>query len=130
MAVTTTRTAPLEIPPTTAAVPAVRTWLAARLSRWPHPVIEDGKLIGTELATNAVVHVGLPGIFVQVYEGPEAPIIEVRDSSHIPPIFHGTGNALEHGRGLLIVGELAQKCGYSLLPHGKSVWAVLHVPAA
>jgi anti-sigma regulatory factor (Ser/Thr protein kinase) len=125
MTVATVSTAPLQIPPARAAVKIARSWLSARLSRWPQSVIDDGKVIVSELATNAVIHVGLPGIFIHAYEREEGPIIEVRDSSRTPPKLSHPGNALEHGRGLIVVQYVAREWGYTLLPNGKSVWAIL-----
>lgn len=125
MTMATLSTAALQIPPAREAVKIVRSWLSARLSRWPQSVIDDGKVIASELATNAVVHVGLPGIFIHVYEREESLIIEVRDGSRTPPKLSNPGNALEHGRGLIVVQYVAREWGYTLLPNGKSVWAVL-----
>jgi anti-sigma regulatory factor (Ser/Thr protein kinase) len=126
---------PLELAHHPASVAMARHWLAERLRDWPAATVQDALIIGTELVTNAVLHARRPGIIVMCHLTSVGPTIEVRDGSRRPPMFpaenapaHGNGRGAgsrENGRGLLIVASLALKCGYSVLPNGKSVWAIV-----
>lgn len=119
----------LVLPPEEAAVSRARRWVAEMLAKWPPAVVDDGRLIASELVTNAVVHGEDHGekgdIHVLAYIRPEGPTIEVRDRGREYPTLREHDNDLEHGRGLVVVRALALRWGWCPLPTGKSVWAVL-----
>ena len=88
-------------------------------------LVEDGCLIVSELVTNAIRET--PNREVQVYlsVGDGAPLLEVQDSSSVPPLLRPEDPFAESGRGLRIVTTLAAECGYRILANGKIIWASL-----
>lgn len=94
-------------------------------------VIDDSRVIVSELATNAVNAV--PGTVVVLdvrllQDRPEL-LIELWDQSSRRPVQVPAGPDDETGRGLAIVGGLAADWGVRYPPNGgKTVWATLKVP--
>lgn len=86
-------------------------------------LVDDARLLVSELATNAVmhahteftvtVHLASAGVYVEVQdgdeEGPELVLIEAHD-------------VLESGRGLRLLDAAASTWGCRPLEHGKVVW--------
>jgi anti-sigma regulatory factor (Ser/Thr protein kinase) len=94
--------------------------------------VDDALIIVSELVTNAVQHVDwqvYPGkVIVHAYLGARGLVIEVRDPSPAPPLPAGAREVLrECGQGLPLIRGLAREFNHSLLPNGKSVWAVCGV---
>ncbi|MFB4313445.1 ATP-binding protein [Actinomadura sp. 21ATH] len=87
-----------------------------------------GRLVVTELVTNAYRHVGYGFIVVRVFldERDGAAVIEVWDQGTHMPSPRPEDHEATCGRGLLLVGELVQAWGVRLLnEEGKVVWARL-----
>ncbi|KOG41624.1 hypothetical protein ADK74_19695 [Streptomyces decoyicus] len=100
-----------------------------QLRSWGLP-LDPARLIVAELAANAVLHGRVPGRsfrLVLVVRRPDTLRIEVTDTrgDRLPARTPGAGGALaESGRGLLLVGELADRWGVEEGPMPcKTVWA-------
>ena len=77
----------------------------------------------TELASNALRH-GSPPVEVGLLRAPGCLIIEVSDRGlAAAPVLPAVSRTLEGGRGLLIVGSLADDLGWYAGAEVKSVWA-------
>ncbi|MGI5380851.1 ATP-binding protein [Streptomyces sp. CA-251387] len=113
-------------------VATIRRSVAAQLAAWQLQHVEQQvMLIVSELITNAITHgkgqVWLALKLLHTLEGPTLRI-EVCDHGAWPgesPRF-ADSNA-EHGRGLLLVQNLADEAGHSLDPLGHVAWAHLRV---
>ena len=93
-----------------------------------HPLLDDLRLLVTELVTNAVVHAagGTVGVFVE--STAEQIRVSVRDSGGgrtLPAA--GTMQNWEspHGRGLAMVAEMTHDWGWGTDDDGSTVWFVL-----
>lgn len=86
-------------------------------------LIEDVRLVASELATNALVHAGTPFV-VSLSEMEGVLLLTVRDGSASPPV-RTTGQGMTvGGRGLQVVQMLSQEWGAVIDASGsKSVWA-------
>ncbi|MFE6299196.1 ATP-binding protein, partial [Streptomyces sp. NPDC057866] len=109
------------------AVPEVRHALRELLGGWGGPGAGDvAELLTSELVTNALVHTA-HGAIVSAEVDPDRLRVEVRDyepglaAPPVPPADDGT-----HGRGLLLVRELADSWGVAARDSGKVVWFELH----
>lgn len=124
------------LPPSTAAVPGVRSALVDALVEWGLP--EDGELLHTlgfiasELVTNAVTHAGAhsPSIVVTLGIGAEGTLeLGVSDNCRVFPRRMATSPEATHGRGTAIVDALLTELGGSLTAElhldGKTVRAQL-----
>jgi anti-sigma regulatory factor (Ser/Thr protein kinase) len=91
-------------------------------------LIDDIGLIVSELATNSVqAGVGVVTVAAQIHGGQAR--IEVGDlSPAMPRLIHADPTSAG-GRGLLVVAAIAARWGVQRHPVGKTVWAVLPVPA-
>jgi anti-sigma regulatory factor (Ser/Thr protein kinase) len=90
-------------------------------------LIEDVKLVASELATNAVLHAGEP--FTLTLRGDDDwVVLRVSDSSLLPPVRVAADGMATNGRGLAIVDSISHDWG---VDHGngaaKSVWASFQV---
>jgi signal transduction histidine kinase len=79
----------------------------------------------TELLSNAVQHAG-PPVRLRLLVTGDRVLIEVRDTSTLPPRRRLPGPHEERGRGLHIVDALATEWGCRITRDGKSTWAELH----
>ena len=88
----------------------------------PH-LVEDMRLVVSELATNAVVHAQTP--FLVTLSGRSGTILlEIEDGSTSVLLPRKSGVMDTSGRGLAIVELLSQQWGTRAVPGGcKSVWA-------
>ncbi|WP_160147055.1 ATP-binding protein [Thermomonospora echinospora] len=110
-----------------ATAPKIAREVVARLARsWGIAEIEDAvKIAVSELVTNAFVHAaGMPGstVLVEVRRVEACFHVQVRDGSSAAPVDRGRGHDDENGRGLLLVRELTDACGWTPTPFGKTVW--------
>ncbi len=106
---------------------AARRLLVQALRRWGRHgfLLDDARLVLSELATNAVVHARTP--FSVVVRCEEAGLrVSVRDFSRMKPVLLETGPAAASGRGLRLVEAVASDWGAELTTDGKTVWAELH----
>jgi anti-sigma regulatory factor (Ser/Thr protein kinase) len=89
-------------------------------------LVEDGCTIASELVTNAIRET--PEREVLLYlslKDDGCPVLEVWDSSPVPPVLRPEDPFAINGRGLRIVTALAAECGYRILTNGKIIWARL-----
>lgn len=86
-------------------------------------LVEDVRLVASELATNAVAHAQTP-FAVTLSSANGAVRLAVRDESPSAPVRSAPDVMDMSGRGLMIVESLSQRWGTSTDGHGfKSVWA-------
>jgi anti-sigma regulatory factor (Ser/Thr protein kinase) len=90
-------------------------------------VLEDVEVIVSELFTNVVLHVDKegtePGALVAFARLGTMLRIEVHDSGRPMALPDEPDVVNEHGRGLWIVGALAERWDVETTPSGKCVWA-------
>ncbi|MFI0370516.1 ATP-binding protein [Actinomadura sp. 1N219] len=102
-----------------------RRFLAGRFAEWGIADDYDGRLIVSELVTNALVHGDGP-IVLRVFQDERdgLPMIEVRDGGDGQPVIQVENHAAIGGRGLLMVACLARDWGTRpLVEGGKVAWA-------
>ncbi|TDB87827.1 GAF domain-containing protein [Actinomadura sp. KC216] len=124
------RHATWELPAEPAAVRRARGLIRDRLARWDldelaHPTM----LLASELVTNAIRHAGGRIGLRLVREG--GLVCEVFDSSDgRPRVRHREDDSdmIESGRGLHVVGRLAQRWGVRRTAEGKVVWCEQELP--
>jgi anti-sigma regulatory factor (Ser/Thr protein kinase) len=87
-------------------------------------LVERVELMVSELATNAIVHAGAP-FAVAVTVGDRQVRVEVADGGAGEPTVRDITPASPSGRGLHIVGSLADAWGVDDRPDGKTVWFVV-----
>jgi anti-sigma regulatory factor (Ser/Thr protein kinase) len=104
---------------------AARHFVADVLEQWGHSraLLEDAKLVVTELATNAVIH-ARSAFSVEIRPRGAVVLISVQDASHARPTVRDSGMAAS-GRGLRLVDALATNWGVEISREGKIVWAEL-----
>lgn len=111
--------------PTKEAPARARRFLAGRFAEWGIADDHDGRLIVSELVTNAQEH-GKGPIVLRVYqdEYDGLPVIEVSDGGEGQPVIRPENYAATSGRGLLLVACLAHDWGVRPLNEGgKVAWA-------
>ncbi|MEU8889045.1 ATP-binding protein [Streptomyces sp. NPDC048442] len=114
-------------------VPAARAFVRWALEDWRMgPLIEPVLLCVSELATNALRHGVPPGreFDVRVLAGGGLLRIEVHDSGGGRVEAARPDGELEYGRGLLLVGALADRWGVGDREIGKVVWCEFAWPGA
>ena len=112
------------MPADAASIPAARHRVVDLLrgNGWDERRTSEAALMTTELATNAVVHVGAP-FTLTVEVGDRTLRVDVRDSGTAPPIIDLRPAARKlSGRGLALVAKFADRWGYEAAGNGKSVW--------
>lgn len=108
------------------AATARRLVLAACAAWGLDELAEDGALIVSELVSNTVRHARCHSIRVTVIRPSASRVrIGVVDLSKVPPQLWAPSAEDENGRGLALVGALADDWGIDPLPWGKRVWAEL-----
>lgn len=105
---------------------AARHFVADALFTWglAGDLLEDAKLLVTELATNAVVHARSPFSVVARTEDSRVRV-SVRDASTVAPKLCDDGPSAPSGRGILLVSALSADWGVEVTADGKTVWAEL-----
>ncbi|MBR8642750.1 ATP-binding protein [Streptomyces tuirus] len=116
------------LPRKSASVSAARRLVRVALAAWDlDELADDAALIVSELVTNAVQHARCRSVRVAVTRPePTRVRIGVVDRSKRLPELREPHQGDESGRGLVLVGALAQDWGTDQLPWGKRVWAELH----
>jgi anti-sigma regulatory factor (Ser/Thr protein kinase) len=116
------------------AVPAARRYVVEELDRLPARPRETAELLVSELVTNAVRHGGGFDVTVSVELSPGGDRLHVgvTDSGHGDPVIGSPQVRDEHGRGLQLVGLLADRWGVrrSRGSQGKTVWFELAMATA
>jgi anti-sigma regulatory factor (Ser/Thr protein kinase) len=101
-----------------------REFVTAHLEEHHLPdLVEDVRLVVSELATNAIRHARTP--FTVILRGdPTSLLLTVRDGSPSAPVMVMAQVMDTRGRGVAIVAALSQRWGSTSGPDGaKSVWA-------
>jgi len=110
-----------------ASVRAARRFAAIAVSRASPDVVEVVEAIVSELAANAVRHAGT-GYAVRMTIDDDRVLIEVADEGRGVPVRRAPDVFDPTGRGLQIVGALADEWGVREHPgQGKTVWATVQL---
>lgn len=106
-------------------VARVRAFVADEVQAMDRPaLVDDAKLVASELAANAMLHAG--GVAaVRVVEVGETIRIEVHDRSRQPPLVARPSAEAMTGRGLRLVASISRGWGAEPTDDGKLVWAEL-----
>ena len=96
-------------------------WVKGALNECGEALIATALLLTSELVTNAMVH-GAPPVELAVSTGPDLLRVAVTDAGAGRPIMLKPGSSDIHGRGLAIVGALADIWGVTERHGGKTVW--------
>jgi anti-sigma regulatory factor (Ser/Thr protein kinase) len=116
--------------PTVASLHAVRAFVASALRAWHTNAYarDAAAVIASELATNAIAHARSP-FRISLARTPSTIEIAVRDASDAWPRTQSLNAARLNGRGIVLVGALADDWGTRVEPDGKTVWATLARPS-
>jgi anti-sigma regulatory factor (Ser/Thr protein kinase) len=102
-----------------------RRFVSDLLQRLDHSsLLEDAKLVASELATNAVIH-ARSSFTVEVHLRGTGVRLSVRDASRTRPTLRDHDALAGSGRGLRLIDMLAANWGVALADDGKTVWAEL-----
>ena len=117
----------LALPPQPTSPAAARRFVAATCERWRlHHLSDEAQVIAGELVTNAVHHAGTD-IALTLSRGRSFLNVTVRDRSRRAPTPRIPAPHALKGRGLMLVGILADDWGTVLHADGKAVWAHLRM---
>ena len=87
-------------------------------------LVDDARLVVTELATNAIVHAGSRfSVLAHFHESGVR--LSVRDSSPVRPTVRPGDSLAASGHGLHLVAALSAEWGIEVTADGKTVWADL-----
>jgi anti-sigma regulatory factor (Ser/Thr protein kinase) len=119
-----------QLPSSTSSPQLARAFLRSTLETWQLDGFGDiTELLVTELVANVVTHVGSP-MTLRVARTPTMMRVEIDDSSPEVPVVRHPDTADEHGRGVLLVDQLANAWGVEPRAQGKTVWFELDVSTA
>ncbi|WP_433476643.1 ATP-binding protein [Spirillospora sp. CA-142024] len=116
----------LVLEPSDRAPSLARRYLTERFRDLGHDDDFVGRLVVTELVTNAYKHVGSGHIVVRIFPDGRADltVIEVWDEGAAMPVVRDEDHDALNGRGLLLMAELVHDWGVRPLnEEGKIVWA-------
>lgn len=110
-----------------AQISVLRRAVVAQLAAWCLvPLVEDARLVVSELATNVLKHVGAGAAATLILEVREGLLrVEAHDRSHEVPSRGQVSRDQESGRGLDLVARLAVNWGTVVTGSGKAVWCDL-----
>lgn len=108
------------LPDDHSAAGAARRHVGGELASWPN--VDDIELAASELTTNAVLH-GRPPVELALELVDSHLRLTVTSSGGSAPELHHAANHEKHGRGLALVGMLADDWGWSVDGARLSVWA-------
>ncbi|GAB7191703.1 hypothetical protein NUM3379_24110 [Kineococcus sp. NUM-3379] len=91
-------------------------------------VLEEAKLLTTEVVTNAVAHGGPPITVRLTCDGTPGMLVAVSDGSPHVPVRREAAPEATSGRGIALVDLLSDAWGVEVGDVGKTVW--FHLPAA
>ena len=120
-----------QLPSSVSSPQLARAFLRSALETWKLDGFGDvTELLVTELVTNVVTHVGEP-MMLRVRRHALTMRVELDDPSSEIPVVRHPGSGDEHGRGVLLVDELANTWGIDTREgDGKTVWFELDVSTA
>lgn len=119
------------LPPEPSAAGQARAWVAERLAAWDVTgVVDDVRLVVSELVSNAVLHARtVIEVVLSIAEG----VIELAVRDHNPrtprPRVQRADDAATSGRGLMLVEALSDDWGVAERMEGKEVWFRLAAPS-
>lgn len=122
------RSASIDLPPTTGSVVAARRLVRALLAAWsvPHDRA-DAELLVTELVANVVDHVrGEADLTLELSVSDTWLRIAVVDGSAIRPVVQELSHERPRGRGMRMVEAIAERWGVEDHDDGKRVWFDLY----
>jgi anti-sigma regulatory factor (Ser/Thr protein kinase) len=109
-----------------AAAAQARRHVSAIIAAWDAPVDTDtAALLTSELVTNAVRNEANPTVMLDVTCSTGRLRVDVHDTSRAMPAPADASADAETGRGLIIVGALADEWGFYATPDGKAVYFML-----
>jgi anti-sigma regulatory factor (Ser/Thr protein kinase) len=119
-----------QLPSNVSSPQLARAFLRSALETWKL----DGfgavtELLATELVANVVTHVGAP-MTIRIQRTSSVMRVEIEDPSTEIPVVRHPDAAEEHGRGVLLVDQLANAWGVEPRTDGKTVWFELDVSTA
>lgn len=118
----------LDLPGETASVPPARRFVEQTLTQWGLDELAwAAALLVSELAANACLHARTRLSITLTRTSSGGVRLEVRDGSLAVPRMRRYDDQSTTGRGLRLVGDLAQSWGVEQLAGGKVVWAELGV---
>ncbi|MFF0001432.1 SpoIIE family protein phosphatase [Streptomyces avermitilis] len=121
-ALNTNQTATFNLPSHPAIVAQARQHTTNQLTTWHlTDTTFTTELIVSELVTNAIRY-GHPPIQLRLIHHNHTLTTEVSDTSNTTPHMRRARTYDEGGRGLLLIGQLAQRWGTRHTPTGKTVW--------
>jgi anti-sigma regulatory factor (Ser/Thr protein kinase) len=120
----------VELGATLEAARAARSYVTDVLSAWalPPDLVDLATLLTSELASNAITHgqadsQGQSGTFtLEVRSFGCCLSVDVADHSQGVPVPRSPAGDAEHGRGLLVVAQIADSWGYYFAGDRKHVW--------
>jgi len=116
----------VEFDATPEAARAARCYVADVLNAWamPRDLIDTATLLTSELASNAITHgQGQGGTFtLEVRSFGCCLSVDVADHSPSVPVLRSPTGDTEHGRGLLLIAQVANSWGYYFAGARKHVW--------
>ena len=102
-----------------------RAYAAAELAGLPEEIVDDARLVLTELVSNAQLH-GVPPVLVSVTRQDDGARVEVTDAGRRRLVLPTQSADAMTGRGLSMVAAVARSWGVDPIPgDGKVVWAVV-----
>jgi anti-sigma regulatory factor (Ser/Thr protein kinase) len=118
--------ASIDLPGETSSVPPARRFVEQTLAEWDLDELAwTATLLVSELAANACLHAGTRLTITLNRTATRGVRLEVRDDSLVLPRMRRHTEQSTTGRGLRLVGDLAQRWGVDQLAGGKVVWAEL-----
>jgi len=119
-----------QLPSSMSSPQLARAFLRSTLETWNLDGFgEVTELLATELVANVVTHVGTP-MTLRVHRGPMMMRVELEDPSTAVPVVQHPDSADEHGRGVLLIDNLADAWGVEPRTDGKTVWFEIDVSTA
>jgi anti-sigma regulatory factor (Ser/Thr protein kinase) len=106
-----------------------RAFVDRTLAAWGcQRLVDDVRLVVTELVSNGVTHAGTPiEVVLELDEG--ALRIMVTDASLEAAVLVHAGATAERGRGLVLVDRFSDRWGVEILGDHKTVWAEWALPS-
>lgn len=118
--------AEVTLPAAVSSVPTARHFIESILSGWGlRDLGWTATLLISELAANAALHARGESFTIRISTQEDGVRLEVQDSSRRLPQQRSYSYDATTGRGLRLVGELADEWGVTPFAGGKTVWAVL-----